>query len=745
MSSLFLSFVFIVCLYLLIISIKSKGLKRMTPVQLYEFLKTAIHANLNVLITSPPGCGKTAIVNQVCAEEQADLVPMFPAISDPTDFKGFPFIVSGNAVFLPFGDLKLLKEAKKRTICFLDDLGQASISVQAACFPSDTPVMCQLGLKNISDIIIGDSVLDQDGNIQKVTNVFNRAANDLVEISSVGILPIKCTSEHPILVMRSGRKRVYIKTDDGYKIDHTKYGQIEWARADSLNKNDYIALPIPKGFIEQDFIELNYNGHISKRITLTKEISKIIGYYVGDGSYTITQPRKENHNSYSVIAFSIDNKYPELHEDLINLIKTCFNTKVYTTKQRGCLRISFREQFFGDFLHKYAGDRSNNKRIPDFILYNKNIDILSGFLQGYLATDGGRLFSSNRLRGVQWTTVSKTLAYQLQIALARYGAIAPIKYRCRKDDIMVSPTTQKEYLCQDSYHIQCSDKRIIEMLNEPYDSKRTVVWSFEHDNKLWTKVKNVTKLNNKIIQNVYNLEVENSHTYTVNNIIVHNCMQLLHAKYNVSKHVSFFAATNRREDKAGVAGLLEPVKSRFSTIVSLEPNANDLANWGFKNNMHHDVLSFILYRPALVLDFKPVFEMKNSPCPRTIFNLSECHKLSLPEDQAFEVYKGAVGEGFATEFLGFLELKSQLPNMNTVLTDPSNAKIPTDPGILYVFIGQLAYRASQTNMTNIIKLANRIDPEFGMVLMTIIGQRSKKLLEHPEAVAYLSKINNAYA
>jgi len=355
MSSLFLSFVFIVCLYLLTISIKSKGLKRMTPVQLYEFLKTSIHANLNVLITSPPGCGKTAIVNQVCAEEQADLVPMFPAISDPTDFKGFPFIVSGNAVFLPFGDLKLLKEAKKRTICFLDDLGQASISVQAAC------------------------------------------------------------------------------------------------------------------------------------------------------------------------------------------------------------------------------------------------------------------------------------------------------------------------------------------------------------------------------------------------------MQLLHAKYNVSKHVSFFAATNRREDKAGVAGLLEPVKSRFSTIVSLEPNANDLANWGFKNNMHHDVLSFILYRPALVLDFKPVFEMKNSPCPRTIFNLSECHKLSLPEDQAFEVYKGAVGEGFATEFLGFLELKSQLPNMNTVLTDPSNAKIPTDPGILYVFIGQLAYRASQTNMTNIIKLANRIDPEFGMVLMTIIGQRSKKLLEHPEAVAYLSKINNAYA
>src|SRR5271156_851581 len=50
-------------------------------------------------------------------------------------------------------------------------------------------------------------------------------------------------------------------------------------------------------------------------------------------------------------------------------------------------------------------------------------------------------------------------------------------------------------------------------------------------------------------------------------------MQLLLAR-RVNGHVlpdcvTFVAATNRRADRAGVSGILEPVKSRFATIVEL--------------------------------------------------------------------------------------------------------------------------------------------------------------------------------
>ena len=43
-----------------------------------------------------------------------------------------PFVTDGQAEFLPFGDLRALIQADKDTVFFLDDLGQAPPTVQAA-------------------------------------------------------------------------------------------------------------------------------------------------------------------------------------------------------------------------------------------------------------------------------------------------------------------------------------------------------------------------------------------------------------------------------------------------------------------------------------------------------------------------------------------------------------------------------------------------------------------------------------
>ena len=60
-------------------------------------------------------------------------------------------------------------------------------------------------------------------------------------------------------------------------------------------------------------------------------------------------------------------------------------------------------------------------------------------------------------------------------------------------------------------------------------------------------------------------------------------MQLILARrvngHILPDHVTFVAATNRRSDRAGVAGILEPVKSRFACIVELEPTIDDWSQW----------------------------------------------------------------------------------------------------------------------------------------------------------------------
>lgn len=87
-----------------------------------------------VLLTGAPGVGKSDIIRQAAKEAGCDVIVTHPAISDPTDYKGLPFNKGdGTAEFLPFGDLKRITEATKPTVVVMEDFGQASNAVQAAC------------------------------------------------------------------------------------------------------------------------------------------------------------------------------------------------------------------------------------------------------------------------------------------------------------------------------------------------------------------------------------------------------------------------------------------------------------------------------------------------------------------------------------------------------------------------------------------------------------------------------------
>lgn len=104
----------------------------LNPKQLTTALTAAVESRLRVLIKGAPGIGKTFIEEQVAASLGADNVVMHPSVDDPTDYKGYPWMVNGKATHVPFGKLQLLEDAKKLTVCFIDDLGQGSTAVQAA-------------------------------------------------------------------------------------------------------------------------------------------------------------------------------------------------------------------------------------------------------------------------------------------------------------------------------------------------------------------------------------------------------------------------------------------------------------------------------------------------------------------------------------------------------------------------------------------------------------------------------------
>lgn len=105
------------------------------PQSAVKFIQKYMENRVPVLLTGAPGVGKSSIVEQAAKASGYDVILSHPVVSDPTDFKGLPWPGKDgeHATFLPFGELARALEASRPTVWFLDDLGQASPAVQAAC------------------------------------------------------------------------------------------------------------------------------------------------------------------------------------------------------------------------------------------------------------------------------------------------------------------------------------------------------------------------------------------------------------------------------------------------------------------------------------------------------------------------------------------------------------------------------------------------------------------------------------
>jgi hypothetical protein len=192
-------------------------------------------------------------------------------------------------------------------------------------------------------------------------------------------------------------------------------------------------------------------------------------------------------------------------------------------------------------------------------------------------------------------------------------------------------------------------------------------------------------------------------------------MQLLLAR-RVNGHalpdcVTFAAATNRRIDRAGVSGILEPVKSRFATIVELVPDLDSWCEWAIANNLPYTLIAFMRYKPDMLCKFEASADLTNSPVPRTWAKLAKGESLKFPQEIEVSAFSGAVGEGAAIEYLAFRQMANSLINLDAILLDPSNAPIPKKPDQLYATAVGLASRANEQNFARIVTYAQRMYTE----------------------------------
>lgn len=181
---------------------------------------------------------------------------------------------------------------------------------------------------------------------------------------------------------------------------------------------------------------------------------------------------------------------------------------------------------------------------------------------------------------------------------------------------------------------------------------------------------------------------------------------------------------NRQSDRAGANRVLSHLSDREFEF-ELETHIDDWTVYAMENGIRPEVISFIRFKSALLHDFDA--QRDKNPTPR-----SWCEGVSpaidvVPKAAEYDTFKGAVGEGPAAEFTGFLKIARKLPNPDAILLNPQTAEVPTDPATLFALSGSLAQRASTSNFERVCQYIERMPPEFSVLTVSMALRHDKAL------------------
>lgn len=178
---------------------------------------------------------------------------------------------------------------------------------------------------------------------------------------------------------------------------------------------------------------------------------------------------------------------------------------------------------------------------------------------------------------------------------------------------------------------------------------------------------------------------------------------------------------NRQADRAGANRVLSHLRNR-ETVLELETHLDDWTTWAIEHGVKPEVISFIRFRPDLLHSFDP--QRDQNATPRSWVEGVSDVLGTVSADAEYECFKGAVGDGVAAEFVGFVRIFRKLPNPDAILINPTTADVPSDPATLYALSGALAHRATEANLERFVTYTERMPPEFSVLSMSLAARRN---------------------
>jgi ribonucleoside-diphosphate reductase alpha chain len=327
--------------------------------------------------------------------------------------------------------------------------GMEVITTNPCSLTGETRVFTPQGLIRLDELVLSATLTRQMPRV-----LIDRRAQDKKGIDAVvadrvaftGIKPIwRVETSSGFILRGTCDHKVKVLNSSEYDREHQSYG---WKRIDELRPGDILALPDlnDENWIKQIFSDRSWELHIDESYVQprrrdahyrlmniptrwTEDLAYLLGYAVGDGSYTTHTKSKDGRSHSKRLDLHMNaQEAPELHAIFSRVTESLLG-RGCTLKSRPGTQHSWISIFAAPFqrLLQQLGlhpEKGVAKHVPEPI-FRAPQEITAAFLRGLFDADGTVSTPSQRPM-IALSSISERLIREVQLLLLQFGIFSSI-------------------------------------------------------------------------------------------------------------------------------------------------------------------------------------------------------------------------------------------------------------------------------------------------------------------------------
>lgn len=208
------------------------------------------------------------------------------------------------------------------------------------------------------------------------------------------------------------------------------------------------------------------------------------------------------------------------------------------------------------------------------------------------------------------------------------------------------------------------------------------------------------------------------------------CFQLVQERkvgdYHLPTGWRIIAAGNRVGDRAAAQRMPTALRNRFAHLFC-KPDVAAWCTWANANGVAPEVVAFVRLRQTVHVALNG--DENCTLTPRSLFKASKY--VNADRSIRLRLLAAHIGDGWAAELDGFLELYRSLGSLDDIVADPEGAKVPNEASCRYAVATGLARIATRKTFANIVTYAKRLPREQEVLCVTDATGRDDTLKNTP--------------